>query len=243
MLVRLQNTETWIGELEAEITYRLPSSRSSSEARITIPRSSTAHKRDYISEDGGSVADLWDASLGAFRGFTDVPATNEAGTVLTVYSWDRWPAIRTVSGPDEFVAVPAGVIVRQAFRNSIAGAGHIGLKLGDISEGGPTISRYRFEDQYLDDVLNDMMDQSGMEWTITTEGVFHWVGLLGRYYEIPLAEDGDLVDVERAGSLADMASEVLSRNNVGHTLAFGSFTSPAMFNWPRQVVIGSGETP
>lgn len=243
MLVRLQNTDTWIGELESEITYRLPSSRSSSEARITIPRSSSAHKRDYISEVGGSLADLWDSSLGAFRGFTDIPSTNESGTVLTVYSWDRWPAIRTVGGPEEFQAVPAGVIVRQAFLNSMTGAGHIGLKLGDISEGGPVIGRYRFEDQYLDDVLNDMMDQSGMEWTITTEGVFHWQGLLGRYYELPLSEDGDLVDVERSGTLADMAAEVISRNNVGHTLEFGAFVSPAMFNWPRQVVVGSRETP
>lgn len=234
--------ENWEGEVDCDVTWSHPASRSFGSAELRFPRHSSIADLDengearYLYQDGGFYVELSHYELGMFRGIADTPTINRMQIVIPVMGIETLTSIRRVNMMMNFEAVSAGHIVKAAFEQAFGAVGAAFISPGTFDLSGPLILSYQFNGQYLSEVLSHMQDWTGMEWWIDDQLHFHW-GMSGKFYPYPLSDDGDVVDSERSGSIREMAVEVTASNDLGMERTITNMDDPAGILWPRQVVV------
>jgi hypothetical protein len=243
MLVTFSANETYRGEVYTSVTWRHCIAGEYGEATFSLPPGHPALATDdngeprYVDNMGGFYVEVLHDALGKWRGIADVPDSSDEGVTVKAFELPALLTIRRVGNAGEYRALPAGAIVAAAYYQAFGGVGRAAISLGDVTLSGPLIVAYRFENQTLAEVLDDLMEMTGMEWSIDDELRLNWHGFAGRYYPFPLADDGDLLDSRRSGSIQRMAISVTSRNSLGHELTTTTLETEAGAWWPAMEVV------
>lgn len=242
MLWRLTGTNgVREGYAESSVVWRSPSTRQFGEAELYIPRGSTLYAADCLDEDRGTLVELLDASLGRWRGFGFAQITAQ-GATIQARELGALMEQRVVNRNRVFRNCTAGAIAHSAVHDAIEGLGAPVLIGGSFVEAAPFVAEYTFNGQTLASVLGDLGADTGQEWEITDAGVINWRPAAGTLYALHLADDGDLCDVTRSGSLSERATEVIARGSDGKTASAVANDTGAGSLWPRQAVIDVATT-
>ncbi len=232
--VTLHNTKTITFDVDTTVSWNATFARNFSTISFRVPRTSAAFSPLYIDEDGGFLVELNHPTLGKWKGIASVPSITSDGANIEATEIGVLTTIRTVSVNRVFTGITAGAIIRAAILDATAGLSHSFIKAGTFLEAAPHIPQYTFSGQYLSEVLADMMEMTGHEWTLTPEGSLNWGVAPTNIYPLHLVEDGDVVDAERSGNLQDVLAQVTTRGADGSS---ATRTGPGQGFWVKQETI------
>jgi hypothetical protein len=229
MLVTLSNRLGITLDVEADVTWAASTERAHGKAELRISRASAAWNAEILDERGGFIVTVF-SRFGIWRGIADRPRWEPAGVRVTVWALSRWCEIRRVGARRTFYQVPAGMIVRAAWRDGLAEI--LPVAAGAFLMAPPLIPVYRFERQTVLDVLTAMMDATGHAWELDARGRFHWRSRLGRYRETWHVDDGALFSELSEGELSELTAEVIETDAAGRE--FHAPQAGAPLWWPGQ---------
>lgn len=234
MLASIRGPESSITvDIPASVQWVISDTRRHGEAKVTIPRDSSAWVEEVINDEGGFFFEIYTSGR-IWRGIADVPVYSEAGAEITVRSISHWLNIRHV-GYQTYYGVTAGTIAKAALRQGVTTA--VPLTIGTILEAPPIIAEYEFRGQSVLNIFTDLSELTGQTWTINDDYQVNWIPRQGKHHELWLIDDGRLLDNIQTGSLGDTYSEIIEIDDVGRR--FSAFKwSPAL--WPQQQEINIG---
>lgn len=240
MLVTLTNTSAITVDLPAQVRWAGAAARSFGTAEVTIPRNSPAFAAAYVDRDGGSLIEIKDANLGTWRGIIQKPRISRNGVQLSANHQAKLVDIRLVSRNRSLRNMTAGAIVKAAVNDAVVGLGPAVLRAGTFVEAAPIIDNYEFRGQKLSQVLADMMEQSGQEWSLSDDGALSWVAPQGTLYSVVLCDDGDVTDGEREADVNDRTAEVYAVDGQGREIVVRNGDADPTGRWPRQEKVDAG---
>lgn len=242
MHVTLTNSSNVTVDLPATVRWTNASAREFGSAQVTIPRRTTADSASYFDQDGGSLIDLRDPNLGNWRGVVTSPEIDDEHITLTAIHVAKWLDIRPVSRQRVLVGMTAGAIVRAALNDGLIGLGRTVIRAGTFVEAAPHIDSYSFTGQSVYQVITDMMEATGQEWSLSDDGALSWVPRTGTLYAKVLCQDGDLKDVKRRADVDQRLMEVIGvdANKREYVNRAGELAAAGF--WPRAAVL-TGRTP
>lgn len=223
-------------DLQANVTFQAPASRTHGTATITLGRGGPGWDTALTISEGGTYVELITAG-GTFKGVTDAPEFAPDSCKITVLALSTWLDGRLVAHRPTYQAMTAGTLARRAALDALGGLGAASIVPGVFCEGGQPLSSYQFSGQSLLSVLNDLTQRSGQEWEIDDAGRLNWQPRSGRYLELTLVDDGRLFGSDQAVSLTDRSREVIEQDANGVVFDVVSGDVPVL--WPRQTTAGS----
>lgn len=215
MIILISHERDVFLNLDATVRWRASASMELGSAEFTIPRrNSPAWDDEVIDVRGGSLTTIG-TTFGTWPGVTDIPQWPPEGASIEADHVAVWLEDMRV-GTGYFTGLAAGLIVRAAFRQAIQAAGAPVLTLGHVAMAGPVVPEFTLDRQPLLDVLNELHEQTGQEWTIDEHYRFHWLPHEGEFHDRwPIVDDGRLFPRLAPGTLDDRPGEVLEVDESG----------------------------
>lgn len=215
MIARLTNVLSGTGVVRGSVTWASPARRDLGAARFRVARTDPLYNVAYIHRDAGFLVDLdCGSALGRWRGIAVQPTFDNDGVDIEAMELGAWFGIRLVGRARQFSYCSSAVIVRQGFRDALGGVAAMPLVVGAFCEAGPPIIDYEFRGQAFGDVLGDMSEETGLEWSIVDD-VFDWGPSRGAYIERVLCAPSDLHNVQKDVTATDRVTAVVAVGSDG----------------------------
>ena len=186
-------TQPWSGTVPvSDYTVLSAAARGYGQAKVHIPNDHPLITDTSITAIRGLQITIHQGLLGSQR-YVQVgkAARTERGYDLTCFEIAY--LLKLIKVPVQataFTNLPAGAIVKLALVAGLAMT-QIPIVPGAFAEAGPLVERYEFTGQSVDQVVQDMMTQTGQEWEIDSLNRFNWIGRQGTYYETALTSGYD----------------------------------------------------
>lgn len=235
MMVRIGDSASVTLDLPVSaLTWRAAASGELPRATLRIPRGGPAWEPTVLNPEGGSWVEIHAGPHGVWRGVTDVPRPEGNGAVVDCFHVSQVLAIRTVPDRVTLIGLTAGAIARLCASRALGPLAVMAIPLGTFVEAGPSIPEFALRGQSLLDVLRELHEITGQEWSLDPRtGRLSWVAREGRpREERTLLDLRGLVNPPQA-SLADVAREVTEvlPDGTSYTV-IAPDVSP---RWPRAV--------
>lgn len=231
MLAIVRGSESSVAlDIPASVEWTISELRRHGEARVIIPRDSSAWIEEVINDSGGFFFDI-PTPFGTWRGIADIPSYTQEGADIIVRNVTHWVAIRNV-GYRTFYGLTAGAIAKEAIRHGLLTI--LPITVGSIIEAPPIIPEYEFRGQSVMEVFGELSELTSQTWEIDDFFRVSWIPRQGKYHDTWIIDDGRLLDNIQSGSLGDTFSEIIEIDDAGRR--FSSFNSaPAL--WPQQEIV------
>lgn len=226
--VTLSHDQTFGAELPAFREWTHPALSEAGVARVFIPNTHPAFSADYINTGGGSRLGIQgQADSGVWNGRVTGLRFTEAGVEVTAHQ--DWLLLSKM-------ASPASLTIRSATPDQILTAAieATGFAIAGIAPCPPSIETYQFSGAPVWSVITEMMDLTGLEVYVDTDGLVEW-GRGGAFTDNQFVAGYDMLSVSYALDILNRLSMVTATNGTDSFLAQNS--ASAASNWPASLVV------
>jgi hypothetical protein len=225
-----------VGNVQGSITWRHPVAGQYGDLDVFIPRGSALFGQ--VDPVGNQVVEVYGDLLGAWVGVTDIPSYERRsnGVHLTAMHQAGYASMRTVGTSRTFRNLTAGVIARLAFLSAASGGSF--WTEGTFVDAAPAIPEYRFTGQSFSAVLDDLMQRTSQEWSVSPDGVFSWLPPGGAVWDDHFPDGAQIQELDHIGGVSDRVDDVTMRAADGRT---GRAVLPNVGAWRRQLSLTTGD--
>ena len=232
MIITITASRGVVAQLPATLTRRASIDGSHGSAELLIPRTSPINDIEVIDPDGGFLVEF-PLRNRVWRGVAETPRYLPEGVRVRVLSVTAWLDTRRVRGGRLFYGVPAAVVIRTAFRETLSSRAHIPLRLGSLLTAPPLVGPgFNYSGSLLE-ILNRLSAWTGHEWEIDQSLRLNWMTHTGRFHEFVIVDDGRFLSAglgQRA--LQDRFSDVTEIDPFGRRLSQPDYSTPGL--WPAE---------